>query len=462
MRAILEHPAVQAKANEGMVGEYLAGAITSTEDTLYDGIQRLPPGHRLVVTPDSIRKERFFAFDLAAEESRGSEQEHAERWRAIFRDAVRCRLRAPGPVGLALSGGLDSSSIAVVAAGLLREQPALPAIETFSHVFPGMPCDETRYIREVAACTGMPAHELPPTGTPAGADVEGLARRHRTFPGYPNCLNAHGLVAAAASRGVRVLMTGGGGDDWLQGAYPAHGVIEHLARLELRAGLAMLASARDARVECRRALGLLRQQMIPRRLWRAIAPARRLRHLPAWLDPGFCRRVALGDRLAVPPPLVPLRYMGRRYAFETATSAHKIDALEQEEAACAALGIELREPFDDRRLATFALSLPENERVRRGLTKVVLRRALDGTLPPAIARRKDKAGFSHWLREALAHHRTILVDPRALVERGWIRGGGHLSAAWQQDTGEKMWALWMAVGVSCWLRVGFGASNGTT
>src|SRR5271166_2728951 len=114
---------VKRIANEGMVAEYLSAQITHCEETLWEGILRLPAAHLMWVRSGSIAKRRYWDFDFAKEIRYKDDEAYAGHFLDLFREAIRCRLRSCGPIGSYLSGGLDSSSVCVVANELLHHQP---------------------------------------------------------------------------------------------------------------------------------------------------------------------------------------------------------------------------------------------------------------------------------------------------------------------------------------------------
>ena len=150
LRVLFEEPAVPREPNEGMVGEYLANRISSKEETLFRGIMRLPPAHSLIVRPNLLSKVRYWDLEPQRSIRYKTDQEYCEHFLAIFREAVRCRLRSNGGVGAALSGGVDSSSVVCMAQWLYQNSMVVnTSFETFSLVFPGQHCDESEYIQEV-------------------------------------------------------------------------------------------------------------------------------------------------------------------------------------------------------------------------------------------------------------------------------------------------------------------------
>lgn len=121
LRPLLDAPGFERRLNSGMLGEHLCDCVTSQEQTLYQNILRLPPAHRLVLKDGALRVSRHFDFDPGKSIRYGSDQEYAEHFFEIFREAVSCRLRSHAPVALSLSGGLDSCSILGMAGQLAKD-----------------------------------------------------------------------------------------------------------------------------------------------------------------------------------------------------------------------------------------------------------------------------------------------------------------------------------------------------
>ena len=210
---------VKPVPNEGMVAEFLAGEPRSLEETLWEGILRLPPAHFMWVRAGGLEKRRYWDFDLSREVRYGSDEEYAEHFLELLREAVRCRLRSSGPVAAQLSGGLDSSSVCVMAKELLREQGRAESLETYSLVFPGMSCDESEYIQATAQQAGLRSHCFPPVEVGAGYFRE-QTRLYRDFPGWPNggAMTFLPMRDVLGKGGVRVLLTGAGGNQCVEGS----------------------------------------------------------------------------------------------------------------------------------------------------------------------------------------------------------------------------------------------------
>ena len=144
------------------------------------------------------------------------DEEYAEHFASLFEEAVRCRLRSHGPVASHLSGGLDSSTVVSVAHRVCLEAGQEPP-RTFSLVFPRHhEADETALIAETAGLLCVPSNLLEPEGTGA-AYYEAQARRYSDLPGFPNGSMGDVIRRTATQQGVRVMLTGCGGDELFYG-----------------------------------------------------------------------------------------------------------------------------------------------------------------------------------------------------------------------------------------------------
>ena len=124
VKQILAVPGVPARIYEPAVGVYLSGPHMPPEWTFYEGIDRLGPAHALVVEGGEKRVWRYWDVDPGKRIRYRREEEYAEHFLEVFREAVRARLRSVHPVGLLLSGGVDSGSVAAVAGTLLKSGEA--------------------------------------------------------------------------------------------------------------------------------------------------------------------------------------------------------------------------------------------------------------------------------------------------------------------------------------------------
>lgn len=464
LRQVLADPEVDRTPNEGMVAEYLASAITNSEETLYAGVRRLPAGHMLLVDARKLQVTRWWSPDPSYEIRYPSDADYASALLELLREAVACRSRVVGRLGIELSGGLDSTTIASIATDLRKSGVSAPeSIETFSLVFPGLCCDETPFIELAVGALRVVAHRI------SGAHESGTPETtgQLDFPFYPNGTMANGLKAHAATRGCRVLLTGFGGDDWLSGS--PYRVADDLRRLRLARPIRqLLAELTQSQEPDRLSLvAAYRLGILPlmgsriRQMVRRIIPPPDRR--PSWLPHRFASRVALEERIAL--SALPLfRSHAQQDIYASATSGVAIHGTEMEERLTAAFGLEQRHPLDDLRIVTFALAIPEDQRWHSGETRVVLRRAMQGRLPEAIRRRQSKPDFSVLVARALASAGAEAFDSTVVEALGWIDGPRvremhhrmlQMYADGDECYSDLAWPLWMVYAIDRWYRTAF-------
>lgn len=453
LHQLFHDPRVRRVPNEGMVAEYLSAQITHCEETLWEGILRLPAAHFMWVRPGGIEKRRYWDFDLSKEVRYRTSDEYAAQFLDLFREAVRCRLRSCGPIGSQLSGGLDSSSVSVIANELLREQGRAEPLDTFSLVYPGMSCDESSYIQEIVEYAGLRSHLFPPV-RPSLDYYHQQADRYQDFPGWPNGRMALPLQEGLRQAGTRVMLTGCGGNQCVEGSRRSY--MTELARegklLEL-VRTAKAEAACEAAPWWRLVLDYGIRPNIPSAVKRILRPLRPHRHRFGWLTPEFRERSALLRRIEAsgsPPGATPVQQAMHRY-FYSGWSAHAHECGDRD---AAFLGIDHRHPFFDRRLAEFAFALPERQRSHRGLVKIVLRNALQGRLPEPVIRRRVQTDFTPVFTSELGalDGREPFSGAAAIAERGWILPS-ELSPSLQKaraGDSEDLWELWAAIGIEIW------------
>lgn len=455
LHQLLHDPRVRRVPNEGMVAEYLSVQITHCEETLWEGILRLPAAHFMWVRSGGIEKRRYWDFDLSKEIRYKTDEEYASHFLDIFREAVRCRLRSCGPIGSYLSGGLDSSSVSVIANELLREQGRVEPLDTFSLVFPGMSCDESSYIEETVEHAGLRSHLFPPVRPSLDYYCQ-QAERYQDFPGWPNGgpMMVLPLQEWLRQAGTRVMLTGCGGNECVEGS---RSYMTELAREGK-----LLELVRTARAEAAGAAAPWWRLMldygvrpnIPSVVKRILRPLRPHQHRFGWLTPGFRERSALLHRIeasASPPGATPVQ-RDMYWYFYSGWSAHAHECRDRD---AASLGIDHRHPFFDRRLAEFAFALAERQRSHRGLVKIVLRNALQGRLPEPVIRRRVQTDFMPVFTSELdALDGQEPFSGAAVAERGWIVPSELSSSLQKARAGDSddLWNLWAAIGIEIWYR----------
>ena len=467
LRQLLSDPAVPRRPNEGMIAEHLTGFVANLEETLYEGIRRLPPAHYLLVGPAGLRQGRYWDIDPQRKIRYRTDAEYAGHFLTIFKEAVRCRLRSHGRVGAHLSGGMDSSSIVAVVK-LLQEENVAPdcGFESFSMVYPqGWPCDERAYIHAVIERCQVPAN-LIESALPGLAHYVDEAGTYQDFPDYPNGGGElRPLNRRAREKGFRVLLTGNGGNEWLEDGP------DHLA--DLLRGLKLRELVRQARVDAQMlsrrpsVLGLILQQgvrpLLPgpvRRLGRKLMG--RKDRVPDWLNENYAAQCGLLERLDTSrrKRRFPRLAQERMYNILNDGGADFSYALINRQAASE--GVEERHPFNDRRLLEYALAVPETQRWGPTGVKHVLRVAMRPYLPEPVIRRQIQADFSVLFVKSLeALEAENFFGQLAIGAQGWVKPAAaiqayqrmkQLFARNERGYGTLMWGLWNICAIELWFR----------
>ena len=410
--ALLTVPGVPRRLDELRIASYLVPELEDRVTTSYEGLSRLSAGHRLTVTARGGAPRVYWQLDPTRELARASDAAYAEQFRELFTSAVRCRLRSVSPVAAALSGGLDSSSVVCVARSIQADAGAGP-LATYTARFPTIPgCDEAGYVAAVEAQGGLaPQHlrgdVLDPLGELEDAPVPEIESLHA--PGY---YMHRALYRAARASGRRVFLEGMGGDFAV-----SHGMgyLDDLARqgrwLALGHEVRQLSRAfrRPIWRVLRSVAGSVAAPPI-RRTWRRLKRA-------GWLGPvriraDFARRIGVDERLrATESESRPQVGDGARHEHWRQLSSPRLAAILETLAADAdAAGVDLRDPFLDRRLTEFCLALPASQKIQHGQTRVVARRALATLLPPEVCQRPGKATLDLMLGSALAVYGRPRLD----------------------------------------------------
>ena len=393
VEAALAAPGVSDALDERMVASYLTQlSVYTTTRTFFKAVRKLPPGHSLTVetapSPRAPRLQRWWRPERTPKAPPAGDDETAAWFLDLYARAVKDRLRG-GPVGVHLSGGLDSSSIAVLAARELRRQgrPPPPAF-TWLRPLGGEPpsaayAPEYARIEETAAREGLRVHHCQ-SACPEG--YVSAFRRDLTCPLVPTPYEEE-VRSRAAELGLRVLLSGLGGDECV--SFNGRG---YYADLLLRGRWRRLAAECRAR-EANPVSFLARIVLMivhPRLFWgldwwRRGAWRWRPRGGRWLIHPAFARRVRpLPDRSMV-------REIGvRRTQLRLLRCGLLSSTMEYHAAGGARHGIEYRYPLLDRRLLEFALGLPP-EQFRRGRwNRWLMRYALAPVLPPDVLWNQDK------------------------------------------------------------------------
>jgi asparagine synthase (glutamine-hydrolysing) len=447
--------------NEGMVAEHLCRLVTSTSDTVFEGIFRLPAGHLLMADDRGVDVRRYWSPDLQHELRYPNPDEYVEQLRDLVRRAVAARMRVRGAVGISLSGGVDSSSIAGVAATLCRDR-AVPAreVEAYSVRAPGSG-DEQAFWSQVVAHWQIASSEVAAAPLPAG-QVADQARFYLDVPNLPVAGMMDRMRMSMRSRGTRVALTGLGGDEWLGPSQFNYADLMHSGRLLTLARRLRSDSADEWFMGWPRALKYMFWPLLPAPLQRIVRRVMRRGEPPDWIDAAFAARTGLRERLARHTIDLPYSSFARYDAWHEGISGSSAFLEETIERSSARIGVEMWHPLMDRRIVEFGLALPSEQQWANGRAKDLLRRAMAPYLPPTIAARTISPNAVDLLFEGLAQEGgRALFQGMEASRRGWVREDVPLAqfdrAAALYRAGDRGYApltmtLWAVATIELWAR----------
>ena len=448
LKAMLELPGFSREIDPKAVAAYLAFNSIPAPLTIFAEARKLPPGTTLAWRRGEVSRHRYARpRPVSAERARrGPADELADELRETLRDSVRAHLVADVPVGVLLSGGVDSAGLAALAAG---EQG--PGVRTFSVGFEESSFDELDRARLVAERYGTDHHEivLRPDA------VELLPKLAEAFDepfGDSSALPTY-LVSELAASHVKVALSGEGGDELFGGyyTYVADLLAPRLGRLApLAAPLVEALPSSDSKASFDyKAKRFVRAAGLPplerHHAWKEIFSARG-------------RASLLGERA---PGWDPVDLYRERYAETTAAEPLARlqdvdlgiylvdDLLVKTDRSSMTHSLELRVPFLDNEVAAFALGLATPLKVRGLAKKRLLRRALAPLLPREILHGR-KQGFSipvaAWLRGPLQGFARELLSPATLSRQGCFDPATVTAlldshCAGREDLSRQLWGL---------------------
>lgn len=419
IKAVLASGTTGAELHWAGLGEYLHFDAALGANTLFAGIDKVLPGQLLTVSQGEVRSSQFAS--LPAGESVADDfATAAGTVRERLAQAVQSHLMSDVPVGVFLSGGIDSSAIVAFASKQYGRRIGTYAVGFDGTDFTGR-ADETPAARQVAELFDTDHHELRISGKGLMDVVARLVRCHDEPFGDPAGIPLY-MLCEQLRGSVKVVLQGDGGDEVFAG-YPRYAYLAHIrllralsfstrwlhplarrlpGRRELRSFRAVGAYQRHAPARCMAQMVSTESMNRPpgrilsagaRELLRGADPLRRYRELAASVSGSDPVKQMLTTDSSI---LLPDVYFAK---VDRATMAH---------------GIEVRVPMVDRRLAAYAFGLPSAYKVRGMQKKRVLRQALRGIVPDAILDR-PKTGFgvpvNRWLRTSLLDDmKSVLLD----------------------------------------------------
>lgn len=396
--------------------------------TVFRDILHLRPGHTLVWQAGVVTIRPFWEYDPDAFRARMDDGDPVVFFRELFVDAVRLRLRSDVPVGVCLSGGIDSSAIAVV----LAQLGVIP--HTFSTVYVEPDYNEAIFIDAVNTATDARAHRITPSPGDFFPILDQIVRHHDEPVRMPGVFS-HWCVMQCAAPHVTVLLDGQGADEIMGGYndYFPSLLAEHLRRiLHLRHPLHSTRALFETLQALPREKGIAAFPLLREALVRFLPQLRQWRARPRQKDhlftAAFCAQYAYPFS-AIPEEEV---LLGRAPTlldaemYRTFRETNLPMLLRYEDRNSMAFSLEARTPFLDYRIVEFCAALPIEWKIRGAETKRIVRAALHDLLPPLVRSRRDKKGFptplTLWMRGPLRAELRRRLENGAFLDAGVIEG----------------------------------------
>jgi asparagine synthase (glutamine-hydrolysing) len=426
-KVLLAHPAVKSSLNVQALRQYLSFDYVPAPLTIYEGINKLPAAHTLTLENGRVETRSYWCLSYKTSEPPPTEAEAAEHLLELLAESVRLRLVSDVPLGVLLSGGVDSSTVAALAVRASTE-----AVKTFSISFAESSFDESSYARAVAKYLGTDHHEERLSANLAANLVSEIGSWMDEPFSDPSLVPTY-LLSRFTRKHVTVALGGDGGDELFAGypMYRGHRWAENYSKIPraLRSGIieplvGMLpVKTKNLSFDykaTRFITGAKYDPVARHHIWFGSFNPREQELL---LTPDVLRNTDADiyrDARTMMSECDSTDVVEQMQSLDTRLYLAE-DILTKVDRASMAVSLEVRAPFLDPRVAEFAASLPPSYKLRGRKTKYILKRAIKDYLPPFVTRR-GKKGFgvpvAEWLKGKLRPLARDLLSPDRVRKAG--------------------------------------------
>lgn len=453
-------PGISKKLNWQHAYDYLVGGrVDAGSNTLLENFYHLPPAHWMIIdVPHKCVQsiERYWHVPLP-EPSSISFSDAADKLRHLFLESVKMHLRSDVPLGVALSGGLDSSAVACAVRYLNPDAP----LHTFTYSAADSPdISEEKWADLVIKHTQAISHKVTVSANELVRDLDILISRLGEPFGSTSIYAQHRIFKLVHENNVVVTLDGQGADELLAGywGYPQYRIRTLLSKMQYYDALRFLINV--GKWPGRSSLQTIKQVIRPYVPEQLLSLAHRCAGKP--LNPSWLNINALRDhnvKLSLPDSegIYKSKDKVREILAQQLTWRGLPNLLRHGDRNAMSYSVESRVPFCTREIAEFCLSLPEEYLIAQdGTTKAVFRKAMQGIVPSAILARRDKVGFAtpekKWMKELspwvetqlkTAEQSLIFNKTSALKEWGNVVSGKK----------EFDWRIWRWVNYLRWKQI---------
>ena len=383
-------------ANLSKVYEYLAyGYRINDGDTFFKNCNELLPGTNMIFENNKVRYQKYWELGVNNFDHDPSLTFH-EEYLKTFESAVKLRYRSDVPVGILLSGGFDSTSIAKVTDNLIEKgELGQNEIHAFTASFPNFSDDETDIVREfIKTCKHIRLHEITVDLKELVKDFEEMVFGFDHPVGMFSTVAHNCLMKKCKERGIKVVLNGQGSDEAYAGYIKYISGIHLLDHLMMRDGT-FLREFHSLNYKNGYSKTFLLSQMFKSVLSLTHSSYLRARYLE--------KSISCLDREFVDSHYHHYRSDWKfslkgdnfnRYLLNHITHKTLNNILHREDISSMLESIEIRCPFMDYRLMEFAFSIPNDLKFKRGITKIIQRETIGRMLPDSITKNRKKIGFN--------------------------------------------------------------------
>ncbi len=456
---ILVHPRIRRTLNDNRVAAFLAFLWDKPEESFYEGINFLPPAHGMTVSADRVSIWRYWDVNPGAEIRYQDEQDYADHYLELLNEAVRCRLRSVGHIAISLSGGLDSTSLAALAAPMLPQNNAgSMRLRSYSYVFNELhSCDEREFIEPVVAKYALQATYLPCDDKWPLKDLNQWPTSRDFVFADPYLWLPVAVMNAAQASNIRLLLGGYYGDTLFGGG--------RFWALDMLRGKRLGVLAKTV-IDARSLINW--QQDIFDNGLRQLLPAKVVRGYRRWrprtvkeiapaIHPDLVSRTNVEQRLSFSDQRSKFPIPGQWHRYNNLMLSVYSQGLSATRHLYNGYGIEPVGPYYDRRLVEFVMAVPAEELGRPDYDRRLHRRAMTGLLPEKVRLRRHFTVFTPLLLKGLQVEeketvKRILTDP-LVVQYKYI-DGDWLRRQLAQDfvLSDESMRLWFVLCLELWLQ----------
>ncbi len=460
IKSLLKHPKIKAQPNDRAIFDYLIsgyGYMDISDYTFFKDIKQLRPSHyvKLSIEDKKFSQVRYWDLDPHRVSRIKSEEDVYRNFYNLFEDSIRLRLRSDVPFGVSLSGGLDSSSIACVAAGLLKNN----SFKTFSSCFDEEEYDERKFIKPVLDKTKANASFIFTKPEKLFDEIEDIIWHQEEPYSALSIFPQWYVMKLAREKGIKVLLTGQGGDETLAGYHKYYFYLFADLVRSLKWGKALKEIRLYSNAKSNKdsifnpILKIILSYMAPRILKESFKSSINKR-FPVYLNRDFVMNNS--NRI----------FTERKFDSilnNDLYNALKISPLPSllhiDDRSSMAHSVESRAPFLDYRLVEFVFSLGPEYKIRNGITKYVLRESLKDILPEEVRMRRDKMGFAaplkQWFRTNLKDRVYDILTSKEFLGRPYFDQKNVLQkfkSFVEDEKDNSQYTIWSWVNLELWFR----------